>query len=199
MKETKGYQGLKKALAKNVSQYRFDHTMRVVDLALELAKIHGLSLEKSKIAALLHDYAKDKSQEDLISLVKEAGFPILEVEERDPALLHGLAGAILVEKELGIKDEEILDSIRYHTTGRANFSDLGKLIFIADLLEAGRDYPGLDKYRALARENLDQAYLATINSVLDFLLQRDLLIHPRTIEARNDLLLKKENKKERIF
>lgn len=195
MMENKSYQDLKRDLGQKVSPYRFEHTLRVVETALELAEKHGLDLEKTRKAALLHDYAKDMSDQDLLALVTEAGFELSDLEKRDPSLLHGLAAAIIAQEDLGIEDTEVLDAIRYHTTGRPNFSQLGKLIFVADLIEPGRNYPGLDKFRKMASEDLDQAYLATLNSLIEFILRRGLLLHPLSIEARNDFIMRLENKK----
>ena len=195
MTGNKSYEKLEAALAKKVSSYRFDHTQRVVQTALELAEKHGLDQEKTRIAALLHDYGKDMSGEDLLSLVTGAGFQVSKLEKRDPALLHGLAAAIMAEREFGIEDAEILEAIRYHTTGKADFSKLGKLIFVADLIEPGRDFPGLDSYREIAAENLDQAYLAILDSLIEFILHKGLLLHPLSIEARNDFIMKMDDKR----
>ena len=174
-----------------ISEKRFEHTKRVLITALELAEKHNVSKEKVQIAALLHDYAKNLSSKELVDIIEKYGGIVTSLEKMEPEILHGPAAAIIAEKELGIKDSEILESIKYHTTGNENLSELAKIVFIADAIEPLRDYPGVQEIREAAMIDLDKACLLSLNSTLDFLLRKERLIHPLSIKARNYLIMKK--------
>ena len=89
--------------------------------------------------------------------------------------------------ELGIDDQEIIDAIRYHTTGRANMTLLDKVIFIADFISADRDYDGVDKMRKLADKNLEEACLEGMAFTISDLAQRKITIAPDTFAGYNEL------------
>ena len=90
---------------------------------------------------------------------------------------------------MGIKDKEILQSVAYHTTGKENMSLLEKIIFLADYIEPGRRFPGVDDLRALAYEDLNRAVLQAMDNTILYVLRQGLLLHPQTMKARNSLLL----------
>ncbi len=167
---------------------RFAHTQRVTEMALRIAKAHKVSEEKVWVAAMLHDFAKDRSSEELIELLKEAGHPVTFAESKEKALLHAPAAAILAQKELGITDKEILDAIRYHTTGYPGMGKVAKIVYLADAVEPSRKYKGVEKIRELAMRDLKRALLLSLQSTLMHLLESQAIIHPASIEARNQLL-----------
>ncbi len=187
---------LENALKKNISQKRLNHTLRVTETALHLAEIHGVDKEKARIAALLHDFAKNMNKDELFNLLQESGEKILPLEKAEAELLHGPAAAIIAKRDFGIEDQEILESIKYHTTGNPGLSDLAKIIYLADAIEPSREYPGISEIRKAAEMDLDKAFLMSLNSTLEFLIPRDRLIHPASIEARNEILLKRKLNEE---
>lgn len=138
----------------------------------------------------MHDLARDRSPEELLSLAADFHISPNEVERRLPLLLHGPVGAEILRHQWGILDKEILEAVRCHTTAASGMSRLAKIVFLADKLEPGKAelYPGLGKVRRLAHHNLDLALLEFLNWQIAFLVRRKALLHPATVQARNELL-----------
>jgi predicted HD superfamily hydrolase involved in NAD metabolism len=177
-------------LKNRLSTARFEHSLRVVEKAVSMTK--GLSKkevnldqEKLRLAALLHDYAKDMSEQELLNIAGQHGLITCQAEKKQPNLLHGPVGAFLCRRDLQIADEAILRAICYHTTGGEGMSLLDKIVFLADLLEPGRTYEGVDELRKICEDDLDEGLLAAFDGTLQFVLRRKLLIHPLTVQARN--------------
>lgn len=179
----------KEIIKEKLSKKRFEHSLRVAETALEMAKGRGLDEEQVHLAALLHDYAKDLPSDELLRIGREKGIILYKAEEVQPDLLHGPVGAWLLKQELEITDEAVLQAIRYHTTGHYPMTELDKIIYLADLLEPGRTYEGIASLRAICAENIDKGLLFAFDSTLRYVLERKMLIHPLTVEARNWLLL----------
>jgi predicted HD superfamily hydrolase involved in NAD metabolism len=102
-------------------------------------------------------------------------------------------GAYLVEKEVNLIDSEILNAIRYHTSGRVGMSLLEKIIYLADYIEPGRHFPGVDEVRKMADNDLNEALLASVRNTILFLVKKNQPIFPDTFATFNDLLMNKEN------
>ncbi len=180
---------VKERLQEMISEERYLHSLGVADTAVRLARRWGADIEKARIAGLVHDCGKSPSRNILLKRVLEFGIVMDEIEEAEPQLLHGHVSAELALREFGIDDQEVLASIRYHTTGRVSMSLLEKIIYLADYIEPGRDFPGVDELRELAGQDLDMAVLRAMDLTLIHVIQRGLLIHPRTVAARNWLML----------
>ena len=163
-----------------LSKKRFKHTLGVVESATHLAKLYGVDVEKARLAALLHDCAKELPLQDMQNLVKS--------ESYDGNLLHGLAGMIRAKKEFSISDDEVLEAIRVHTTGKVHMSTLDKVIFLADYIEPNRDFPGVDELRNVSELDLDKAVLLGFDNTIIHLIEQNLSIYPLTILGRNDVL-----------
>ncbi len=174
---------------------RWEHTLRVRDTALQLAEKHKLSLPKVEIAAILHDYAKFWSDEQLISWIKKYKLPS-DLLQYNKELWHGPVGAEVARQKWKILDEEICNAICYHTTGRPAMSLIEKVIFLADYIEPARNFPGLDEVRHLAEKNLDQAILQSLDNTLTFLISRGQKVYPLTLLTRNYYLELVTNKAE---
>lgn len=171
---------------------RWAHVLRVVDMAKKLARIHGINSQKAEIAAYLHDVSKFFTLEEMKNFVwTYEHLNDYQIGE----LLHGFAGAIYARNRFRVEDMDILNAIRYHTIGRRGMSDLEKLIYIADAVEEGRVYPGVEDMRQVAYENLDKAILMEANRKIEYLIKLGAVIHPSTVEMRN-WLLEKTKKKE---
>ena len=179
---------VKERLREMISQERYRHSLQVADTAVQLAERWRASVEKARIAGLVHDCGKSPSRSILLKRVLEFGIVMDEIEQSEPQLLHGHVSAELALREFGIDDEEVLSSIRYHTTGRVSMSLLEKIVYLADYIEPGRDFPGVDELRELAGQDLDVAVLRAMDLTLIHVIQRGLLIHPRTVAARNWLI-----------
>jgi len=161
---------------------RKEHTEEVRKLAVALAKRYGADTEKAEKAAVFHDMFRGKGKDILDVYVREVGLPERYIQ--NPDLSHSKIAAFLMEKELDIRDEDVLNAVKYHTTGRANMSKLEKVIFLADSIEPGRDYPGIEKIRELSNKDLDAACLSAIENTIEYLHRQDINIDPDTEKAR---------------
>ena len=107
----------------------------------------------------------------------------------EPKLLHAPVGAALLHVELGITDPAIINAVAFHTTGRGRMSLLEKVVYLADFIEPGRDFTGVDRIRELARSQLRAALIASVEHTIRSVLDRSMLLHPRTVQLRNSLLV----------
>lgn len=171
---------------KQLTTKRFKHSLRVVDQALELAYKFDGDLENVGLAAILHDYAKDLPVDKLRQLMMDSTLP-KDLLTFHHELWHGPVASLLIQREFGITDVDIQHAIRYHTTGRSQMSQLELIIYVADYIEPGRSFPGVEEVRQMAQVDLvHAAWLATRNT-MQFLMQRKAQIYSDTNEAYNDL------------
>lgn len=180
---------LEKAVEERMSPDRFMHTQRVVACASELAKRWNVDQHKARLAALLHDIAKDYLDDQLLNAARDFGIVLTEIERLSPSLLHGPVGAEIASRTFGVTDSDVLAAIRYHTTGRAGMSRLERVIFLADLIEPKRRFPGVDDLRAAAEQDLDKALLLAFDRTILYLVEAGKCLDPKAVEARNDLLM----------
>ncbi|MGZ9584969.1 bis(5'-nucleosyl)-tetraphosphatase (symmetrical) YqeK [Paenibacillus marinisediminis] len=175
------------AVRSQMPEKRWRHTEGVMQSAVELADRFGEDPVKADLAALLHDVVKYWSTDKMERIIREQGLPS-ELLEHDKSLWHAPVGAYIAEKEYGVTDMEILDAIRYHTSGRERMTKLDKIVCLADYIEPGRDFPGVDHIRELAKHNLEESLIAGFDSTISFLLLKHKRIFPLTIIARNSLI-----------
>jgi predicted HD superfamily hydrolase involved in NAD metabolism len=181
-------------LRKNLKESRYVHTLGVVQSACSLAKINGVDEEKTKIAALIHDAAKNMKIDEQYKILKENNIDMDIISENSPQILHGWVAAILAKELMGVTDEEIINAVKYHTTARKSMSKLEKIIYIADYIEPNRDYPGVEELREITFSDLDKGVLMGIDNTITFVIKQGQLVHPLTIEARNYLILEMRNR-----
>jgi len=177
-------------LKKELDGERFKHSLGVEKTAVLLARKHGVSAKAASIAALLHDYARKYSRKELTKQAKRFKLKSDSLHQAEPKLFHAKLSALLAKKEFGITSGEILKAIKKHTLGSPAMTKLEKIIYLADHIEEGRNFSGVNKIRALAAKNLDQAVVASAGEVLKYMLKTGLFIHPGTIQTRNYYLLK---------
>lgn len=158
--------------------------MGVEYTAAALAMRYGSNIDNARIAGLLHDCAKCLSDEKRLSLCKKNHIPVTDLERKNPFLLHAKVGAYLAREKYGIKEPDILNAIRSHTTGRKNMSLLEKIVFIADYIEPGRkNAPNLFEVRKLAFVDIDCALLKILGDTLQYLRASGGDIDPMTEET----------------
>ena len=138
-----------KMLKNTLSKKRFTHSMNVASMCLALAKKHGGDEEKAYLAGLLHDIKKEETPNAMKSQAILSNMDVSDEELYTPALWHAPAGAYHISKNLGIKDIDILNAVRYHTAGRADMSMLEKIVYLGDLTSADRSYKYVEKYREM--------------------------------------------------
>lgn len=172
---------LRKKMEKVQDSRRFEHTLGVEFTSAALAMRYGASVKSAQTAGLLHDCAKCLTDKERVSICKKNNIPMSELEKSNPFLLHAKVGAWLARKRYGISDQDILNAIQNHTTGRPGMSLLEKIVFIADYMEPGRNHaPNLDEVRRLAFEDLDQAMLKILNDTLEYLDSKNGDVDPMT-------------------
>ena len=180
-------EALREATRRQMPERRWNHTLGVVETAIQLAGQYGADKAKAELAALLHDYAKAWPISRQEQVIREQGLP-LELLEYDKELWHAHAGAWAVRTEHGIEDEEVLDAIRYHSSGRKHMTLLDKIVCLADYIEPGREFPGVERIRELAKHSLEEALVAGFDSTIKHLVEQGKRIFPLTVIARNALI-----------
>ena len=154
-----------------LTKKRLKHTEGVRDTALELCEIYNVDKDKAEIASICHDIFRGKTNDEINELVFKWN---LDSDRylNNPNLAHGKLAKCFVQKELGIDDEDILNAVSYHTTGRKNMSILEKIVFIADAIEPGRDYPGVEEIRNVVAKDIDHACLLSLRNTVNHLLEQ---------------------------
>ena len=166
-----------------LSAKRYGHTLRVAETAESLARAHGVDPERARLAALLHDAARERSPEEFLGLAEDLGVGVGEPERESPKLLHGPVAAELARRELGVEDGEVLEAIREHTTGRPGMGPLSLVLYVADKIEPARDYPSVENLRRLARRDLRGAAAESLRRSIAHNEERGRPTHPASIEA----------------
>jgi predicted HD superfamily hydrolase involved in NAD metabolism len=163
-----------------LSDKRYAHTLRVAETIERLAKLHGLDPEGSRLAGLLHDTAREIGKEELLRVAEEDGLSVGDFERERPILLHGPVAAKLAGEDLGVKDGEILDAVRVHTTGEPGMRPLALALFVADKIEPGREQSGVEGLRDLASESLYRAARAALEDSISYNERRNRPAHPKS-------------------
>jgi len=171
-----------------LSSRRMQHSLQVAAVARDLAENYGVDPEKAYLTGILHDYAKEMAASELLNIATINNLLEHEVDTLVPDLLHAPVGAFLLKNEQGLDDQEILQAVKNHTLGALNMSELDKIIYLADMIEPGRDFPGLERLKCLAWRNLDEGMLFGLESTIKYCLDQQRIIHPLTIEVRNHFL-----------
>lgn len=176
--------GLLERLRQTLSPHRYQHILNVEKAAIQLAETYGQDPIKAGLAGLLHDYAKEKPDSYFQQLIQERNL--------DPDLLqwgnnlwHGYLGIYAIQEELGLEDPEILEAIRVHTIGKANMSPLDMILYVADYIEEGRNFPGVEEARRIAFSSLEEGVAYETAETLSFLAQKRIPIYPQTLETYN--------------
>ncbi len=162
------FQQLQAYVKDHVKPSRYLHIEGVMEAALILSDLYGGNRDTIALAALCHDMLKDHEDSKLLELILRYG-EVPADDGNSPQILHAQAGAIYLEHVCCIKNEELLNAVRYHTTGRAQMGLTEKIIFIADYIEKGRNFPGVEELRKLAQENLDKAVLTALSGTIKHL------------------------------
>ena len=177
-----------------MGERRYIHSINVAKSAVQLAERYGADKQKAEIAGILHDCCKEIPKEEMLQIMTDGGIILDAVEKGTSKLWHAIAGSVFVRDELKIDDEDIINSIRYHTTGRANMSLLEKIIFIADFIGEERNYDGVNIMRKKAFECLEDAMLFGLQFTITDLAKRKLTIHSNAFFCYNDTIMTLEKK-----
>ncbi|MDQ0158691.1 bis(5'-nucleosyl)-tetraphosphatase (symmetrical) YqeK [Alkalibacillus salilacus] len=172
---------------KTLSVKRYEHVERVTETALDLADYYDADRYKVGLAAALHDYAKHME----VSLLKHwivtsTNLP-KDLLQYHHELWHGPVGAEMVRYWFQVKDKEVLNAIKSHTTGHNQMSLIEKIIFIADYIEPGRNFEAVHEARRLAKVDLNQACHYSLQQTIFFLMSQGQPVYPDTFQAYNGL------------
>ncbi|MCI7248753.1 MAG: bis(5'-nucleosyl)-tetraphosphatase (symmetrical) YqeK [Clostridiales bacterium] len=168
-------------LKENLKESRLKHTYAVAEQAVELADIYGADRDKARLASLFHDMYRNLTGQALDMFIRQLGVP--DRYRGNSNLAHSKIAAEVMKKSYGITDTDILNAVSYHTTGRAGMSLLEKIVFIADAIEPGRNYGGVDEIREAAYEDIDKAVLMSLEGTIKYLSAKSAFIDSDTLEA----------------
>ena len=186
------YKQMREQLKSRLKPSRFLHSEGVAETAAFLGERFQLDIEQCRVAGLLHDCARQYSDKQLQAEADRRGISYGEVDKAMPLLLHAYIGASLVKEDYGVTDQAICQAIFRHTVGGAGMTELDKVIYFADMIEPNRDYPQVEELRRLSRlASLDEMFFAGLVQSLNFVLRKGSLVHPDTVTAYNEILLKR--------
>lgn len=172
---------IKCKVKQTLSEKRYEHTLGVEYTAACLAMRYGADMEKARLAALLHDCAKQISTQEKLDACARYHLSVSEYEKKNPELLHAKLGACFAKELYGVEDEEVLSAITWHTTGKPDMSLLDKILYIADYLEPNRDQADdLPEVRSLVFVDLDACLFRILEDSMDYLASRNFVIDPMT-------------------
>lgn len=161
---------LRNDLKGRLTSSRFEHTVSVSFICTALAMRYGCDLLKAELAGLLHDCAKPYGNDEIIKKCRRQNLSLTDDEQKAPVVLHAKYGAWLAENKYRINDGEIINAIRWHTTGRPEMSTLEKIVFTADYIEPRRDRAAnLSLIRSMAFVDLDESVYQILKETLKYL------------------------------
>ena len=172
-----------------------EHVERVRDVGRELAARHGVDQSLVDLGIAAHDLARGMKADALLAEALHVGVNVTLVERRAPVLLHGPVAARWIEQDGTHTHESVLQAVRWHTTGVPGMSRVARVVFLADKLDPHKvaEYPSLKKVEALAANSVDEALLEHLDRVIEHLLSRRLVIHPASLDLRNELVASLES------
>lgn len=176
-----------KAVSGQMPEKRWKHTLGVMEKAVQLADKYGADPVKADLAAILHDVAKYWPVSEMEAVIRENGLNE-ELLLHDKQLWHSEVGAFVAQRDYDVDDPEIINAIRWHTSGRVGMSLLDKVVCLADYIEPGRDFPGVDHIREQAERSLEEGLIAGFDSTISLLISQRRVIYPLTMLSRNDLI-----------
>jgi len=180
------------ALRRALDTRRYIHSLGAMTLAVLFAPRFGADPEKAALAGILHDCAKCLPKETLLVMANKYGWDTGENDRYLP-IFHGEAGAVLARREYGVDDGEVLSAIASHVTGKPGMSPLDKTVYLADLIEPGRMYPGVSDIQRLARQDIREAMIRGTEKVIEHVRNKQgMTMHPATIEMLRWLKKEKE-------
>jgi nicotinate-nucleotide adenylyltransferase len=164
-----------------ISPARFLHSRNVALLSEELCRRFGLDPPSGYLAGITHDMCKEFNEEKMIALAEKDGFPFSKEEREKPSLLHGRAAAVLLREKFSITDESVIDAVRYHTTGKAGMSALGKIVYLTDKIEVARTTVAPELRRAAFTKEgesleLDALFNTVFKATVAWLFERGLKV-----------------------
>ena len=181
-------EAVKIELQERMSAGLYTHSQMVAQTAKELAEHYQIDQEKAYFTGLVHDFAKEIDDDSLVKIANEQELVSSVLEKNSPGLLHAPVGAFLVQQTYNIMDPEIIQAISCHTLAGLDMTMLSKVIYIADKIEPGRDFPDKNRLIQMAYKSIEEAILYSLESTIINCIVNKQQLHPRTSLVRNYLL-----------
>ena len=169
-------------MAKHLKKSRYEHSLGVEKMASLLAEIHGADVEKAAFAGRYHDIAKGFDNDEMNRYIKKYDIDSKYLD--NVPLAHSKVGAAILEHKFGVVDEDILNAVKSHTTGRVGMSLLEEIVYVADAIEENRNYPELKQLQAEAKVDLDTVCLHIMDFAVQMILEKGRILDEETLEAR---------------
>ena len=175
---------LRRIMSEKLDPRRYEHSLGVSFTAAALAMAHGADISQAEMAGMVHDCAKRFPPSVLVEKCRRHGIVLSEDQLRSPAVIHAIYGAYLTEKKYGITDRDVINAVRYHTTGRPGMSKLEKIVYVADYIEPQRSLAQiLPEMRRLAFSDLDECMYRILKDTVAFLKGKKSYIARDTFDA----------------
>lgn len=174
-----------------MSKKRYEHSLNVSKEAVKLAKLYKADVKKCAVAGILHDITKEMPMYEQLQIINNSDIILTPLQKETSKLWHAISGSIYVKDKLAIKDKDIINAIKYHTSGRAGMSKIEKIVFVADFIGEDRTYNGVEIMRKKAQNSLEEAMLYGVSFSITDLVSRGLSVEPSTLDLYNELILNK--------
>ena len=174
-------------LKSHLSPMRYEHSVSTAKTCRKLAEEFGYDIKLAFFTGLVHDIAREYSKEDLVEWASLDGMPVRELDLESPVLLHGRAGAMVLKKEFGIADQNVLDALSAHTTGTAGMKTLAKILFVADYIEPERKHITPEFISSLEGLDLDGKVYAVLMGTLNHLASKGKSVDPEALKLKKEL------------
>lgn len=183
------------SLAKKLSHKRYEHTLAVTQLSCQLAEHYGIDHDAAWMAAMLHDITKEQDLPEQLQILKQSDIIIDSDFEHCKCLYHSTTAYLIARGEVGITDVDVLNAIRYHTSGRTGMSMLEKIVYVADACSYDRQYEDADRIRKLSFEDIDEAMIEIIEFTINECVKRRKYLATLTVACYNEIVTRKEKYK----
>ena len=174
-------------LKSHLSPMRYEHSVSTACTCSKLAEEFGYDKKRAFFTGLVHDIAREYSKEELVKWASMDGMPVKDLDLDSPVLLHGRSGAMVLKKQFGIDDKEVLDALCSHTTGTAGMKTLAKILFVADYIEPERKHITPEFLSSLEGLDLDGKVYAVLMGTLNHLASKGKMVAPEALELKQEL------------
>jgi len=177
------------ALRARLGEAGAQHSERVAETAGDLASAYGLEPEPARLAGLLHDWDREQSSHALASAARDAGIELTEADVAVPYLLHARTAAVSLEQSLPGLPPAVVQAVSRHTLGAPDMSELDMVVYLADMIEPARTFPGVEELRdAVGTVPLGELFALGYQHSLAHLVSARRRIHPDTVAVWNSLV-----------
>lgn len=182
---------IKKDLKVRLSKYRYDHSLRVASEAKKMARRYGVDEAYAYLAGLVHDVAKEFSLDENKEWIDKYNLSSELLSDDNRKILHAEIGSVVAKELYGVSDE-VVNAIKYHTVGNVDMSLLAKVVFVADKIECGKDYPGIELERILAYQDIDEALIKCLENQKEKLTKENKVFNEEADKLLRMLVSKRE-------